>query len=106
MQVFRYQKKDGTVPVSEWLRSIRDKAMQARIRLRLQRLAAGNPGDFKSIGHGLSELRLHFGSGFRVYFAQRGSSLILLLCGGDKSTQQKDISTAKDYLQDWKERQK
>lgn len=106
MQWFRYQRRDGTVPFSGWLNGIRDKAVQARIRLRLQRLAAGNPGDIKAVGGGVSELRLHFGPGYRIYLAQRGSSWILLLCGGSKSSQRKDIQLAKDYLQDWKERQK
>lgn len=106
MKIFRYQRSDGTVPITEWLQSVRDKSMQARIRIGIQRLTAGNLGDMKSLGDGLSELRLHFGPGYRVYLSRRGSSWILLLCGGDKSTQQKDIAKAKSYLLDWKERQK
>lgn len=106
MQLYRYQRRDGRVPFSDWLNGIRDKRAQARIRLRLQRLAAGNLGDIKAVGDGVSELRLHFGPGYRVYVAQQDSCWILLLCGGDKSSQQKDIETAKRYLQDWRERQK
>ena len=106
MKLFRYQRQDGRVPFTDWLNGLRDKRAQARIRLRLQRLVAGNLGDIKAVGGGVSELRLQFGPGYRVYVAQHGSSWILLLCGGDKSSQQKDIETAKRYLQDWKERQK
>lgn len=105
MKLYRYQRKDGRVPFSDWLNGIRDKRAQARVRIRLQRLAAGNLGDMKPVGGGVSELRMHFGPGFRVYVAQQGSSWILLLCGGDKSSQRKDIETARSYLQDWKERQ-
>jgi len=106
MRLLRYQKKDGTVPFTDWLIGIRDKAVQARIRLRLKRLAAGNLGDIKPVGGGVSELRLHFGAGYRVYLVQHGSSWVLLLCGGTKSSQQKDIALAKHYMADWKERRK
>jgi len=106
MKLYRYQRENGRVPFSDWLNGIRDKGAQARIRIRLQRLVAGNPGDIRPVGKGVSELRLHFGPGYRVYLAQQGSSWILLLCGGDKSSQQKDIQTAKSYLTDWQERQK
>jgi len=73
-------------------------ATRERARSNLARLAAGNTGDIKTVGGGVSELRTHFGPGYRVYVAQQGSSWILLLCGGDKSSQQKDIETAKRYL--------
>jgi len=106
LKLFRYQRADGRVPFTEWLNALRDKHSQARIRVRLQRLAVGNFGDIKTLGGGVSELRMFFGPGYRVYLAQQGSSWLLLLCGGDKSSQQKDIETAKRYLQDWKERQK
>jgi len=66
-------------------------------------LAAGNPGDVKSVGEGVSELRIDYGPGYRVYFQQRGAILILLLCGGDKRTQDKDIRKAKNLAKDWKE---
>lgn len=106
MELLRYQRLNGQVPFSDWLNGLTDKRGQARIRLRLQRLAAGNPGDIKPVGEGVSELRLHFGPGYRVYYARHGTSWILLLCGGDKSSQQQDIETAKRYLRDWKEQQK
>jgi putative addiction module killer protein len=105
IKIFRYQRADGSEPFSEWLQSFRDKAIQARIRVRIQRITAGNLGDIKPVGGGVSELRMHFGSGYRVYLAQHGKSMILLLCGGDKSSQQKDIELAQTYLTDWKERQ-
>ena len=106
IQIFRYQRADGSEPFSEWLNSFRDKATQARIRVRLQRIAAGNLGDVKSVGSGVSELRMPFGSGYRVYLAQQDKTWVLLLCGGDKSSQQKDIALAQSYWSDWKERQK
>jgi putative addiction module killer protein len=80
---------------SDWLRRLRDSQARARIAARVRRLAFGNPGDVRSVGEGISELRIHYGPGYRVYYVQRGAVLILLLCGGDKSTQDKDIETAK-----------
>jgi putative addiction module killer protein len=106
MKLLRYQREDGKVPFSDWLNGLRDKRAQAQVRVRLQRLAAGNLGDIKAVGGGVSELRIHLGPGYRVYLAQRGESWILLLSGGDKSSQQKDIETARHYLRDWKERQR
>ena len=106
MRLFRYQRSDGSEPFTEWLNGVRDKATQARIRVRLQRLAAGNPGDVKPIGGGVSELRFQFGAGYRIDLSQQGATWILLLCGGDKSSQQRDIAKAQSYLEDWKARQK
>jgi putative addiction module killer protein len=80
---------------TRWLRSLRDEEARARIAARVRRLAFGNPGDVKPVGKGISELRIHLGPGYRVYFVQRGQVLIVLLCGGDKSTQQSDIAAAK-----------
>ncbi|MBT9332681.1 type II toxin-antitoxin system RelE/ParE family toxin [Paracidobacterium acidisoli] len=80
---------------SVWLRGLRDAQARARIAARIRRLAFGNPGDVKPVGDGVSELRIHYGPGYRVYFIQRGTVLIVLLCGGDKSTQDKDIEAAK-----------
>ena len=69
--------------------------------MRLQRLANGNAGDVAPVGEGISELRIHYGPGYRIYFQQRGDILILLLCGGDKSTQDRDIKTAKQIADQW-----
>lgn len=79
---------------SNWLSSLRDARAKAEIARRVRRLALGNPGDVKPVGEGVSELRIHYGPGYRVYFVQRGSLLIVLLCGGDKSAQAKDIALA------------
>ncbi|WP_131111805.1 type II toxin-antitoxin system RelE/ParE family toxin [Sulfuricystis thermophila] len=79
---------------AEWLDGLRDIQGRARIQARIERLAAGNPGDVEPVGEGVSELRIDYGPGYRVYFKQRGRKLIILLAGGDKSTQAKDIKTA------------
>jgi putative addiction module killer protein len=80
----------------DWLNDLRDRGARARIIIRIRRLANGNPGgDHQSVGEGVEEMRLHFGPGYRVYYIQRRSVLVVLLCGGDKSTQAKDISRAK-----------
>jgi len=84
-----------------WLRSLRDARARARIVARIDRMAAGNLGDAKPIGGGLSEIRIHYGPGYRVYFMQRGTALIVLLCGGDKRDQAKDIESARRIAQDW-----
>jgi len=77
-----------------WMAGLRDRQAKARILVRISRLANGNPGDVRPVGSGISELRLTFGPGYRIYYVQRGEQLIILLAGGDKSTQQKDIATA------------
>lgn len=84
-----------TETFSCWLKALRDAEAKARIAVRIRRLAFGNPGDVKPVGEGITELRIPYGPGYRVYFVQRGTVLIVLLCGGDKKTQQKDIATAK-----------
>jgi putative addiction module killer protein len=83
---------------SEWFSDLRDRAAKARIDIRIRRLSLGNPGDVKAVGDGVSELRIDYGPGYRLYFAQRGLNLILLLAGGNKSTQEKDIKTAKEIV--------
>lgn len=85
-----------------WLSGLRDRRAVARIVARLDRMAAGNPGDVQPVGEGVSELRINYGPGYRVYFIQRGPVLIILLCGGDKSTQSKDIRQAKVLAEEWK----
>ncbi len=79
---------------AKWIDNLRDVKARARILVRIERLAAGNPGDVKPVGEGVSELRITYGPGYRVYFKQQGHELIILLAGGDKSTQSKDISAA------------
>ncbi|SFE95047.1 type II toxin-antitoxin system RelE/ParE family toxin [Roseivivax sediminis] len=87
----------------EWLSGLKDGQAVARIAVRLDRLAAGNPGKVKPVGNGVSELKIDYGPGYRVYFMQRGSIVILLLCGGDKSSQRRDIKTAKALAEKWKD---
>lgn len=77
-----------------WLDGLRDIHARARVQARIERLAAGNPGDVKPVGDGVSELRIDYGPGYRVYFRKRGRELIILLAGGDKSSQAGDIKTA------------
>jgi putative addiction module killer protein len=86
-----------------WFSRLKDKRAVAKIGARIDRLAAGNPGDVKPIGNGLSEMRIDYGPGYRVYYMQRGQIVIILLCGGDKSTQDRDIAQAKDLAEDWKD---
>jgi putative addiction module killer protein len=83
-----------TIEYSEWFDGLRDRQAQARINSRIRRLSLGNPGDVRPVGHGVSELRIEHGPGYRVYFVQHGAALVVLLAGGDKRTQDRDIQTA------------
>ena len=105
VQVFRYQTANGQEPLTEWLRSLRDKQAQAKVRIRIKRIEAGNFGDCESVGDGVFELREHLGAGYRVYFGRHGQLIVILLSGGSKKTQAMDINMAKDYWADWKRRQ-
>ena len=78
----------------QWLDGLRDFKARARVQARIERLVAGNPGDVEPVGEGVSELRIDYGPGYRVYFKKRGRELIILLAGGDKATQPKDIKVA------------
>ena len=89
-----------------WLASLRDRVAVARVLARLDRLAAGNPGDVRPVGGGVSELRIDHGPGLRVYYLQYGITLVVLLCGGDKSTQPDDIQRARELAQQWKKGQR
>ena len=88
----------------DWLTQLADSRAQARIAVRINRLAAGNFGDCKSLRQGLFELRIDWGPGYRVYYAMIGPACVLLLCGGDKRKQSADIARALEYLNDYKER--
>jgi putative addiction module killer protein len=92
-----------TETFQKWRTSLTDAKVLGLIASRLDRLAFGHPGDAQPIGEGISELRIHYGPGYRVYFQQRGNTIIVLLCGGDKSTQAKDIKTAKRLASEWSE---
>jgi putative addiction module killer protein len=99
-----YCAADGRVPIVEWRDRLRDPIARARIVSRLDRLAVGLRGDWRSLGGGIYELRIDHGPGYRVYYAQEGTCVILLLCGGDKRTQWKDIEIAHAYWKDYKAR--
>ncbi|MEQ1910314.1 MAG: type II toxin-antitoxin system RelE/ParE family toxin [Vicinamibacterales bacterium] len=90
----------STETFDEWLRHLQDRKGRARILARLESTQLGNLGDVKSLGEGLREMRIHTGPGYRIYFAQRGRALLLLLCGGDKATQARDITKAHHILKD------
>lgn len=94
----------GKTPFLDWLGSLRDIKARGKIRTRLDRVQVGNLGDYRSVGKGVWELKIDYGPGYRVYFGQIGSTVILLLCGGDKSTQQQDISKAQEYWADYERR--
>ena len=102
--VLTYETTDGRVPFNEWLEALRDRKARAIIRVRLNRIRLGLLGDSKSVGGGVSELRVAFGAGYRIYYGQAGDRIIVLLCGGDKSSQTKDISKAKEYWNDYRRR--
>jgi putative addiction module killer protein len=104
VELRRYARADGCEPFTEWFASLRDKVAQARILNRLLQVEAGNFGDVASVGDGVSELRVHVGAGYRVYFGQHGKAVVVLLCGGDKSHQVADVRRAKQYWLELKTR--
>ena len=85
-----------------WLRKLNDRRAAARVLVRIERLAAGNPGDVKPVGHGVSELRIDYGPGYRVYYGREGDAIVILLCGGDKRSQARDIERAEAYWRDYR----
>jgi putative addiction module killer protein len=90
-----------TEAYQKWLLELRDSRARARVVVRVKRLIEGNPGDVEPVGDGVSEMRIHYGPGYRVYYKDTGKEIILLLCGGDKTTQQKDIKTAKQLAKEY-----
>jgi putative addiction module killer protein len=86
-----------------WLIDLKDVRARARIEVRIRRMSLGNPGDVKPVGAGVSEMRVDYGPGYRVYFMQRGLVVIVLLCGGEKSTQARDIARAKSIAAQWRD---
>jgi putative addiction module killer protein len=99
-----YATSDGTKPFQEWIDSLKDREAQARVLVRMERVRLGMLGDWKSIGDSVFELRIGVGPGYRVYFGQDGKSIVILLCGGSKATQRKDIANAKKYWIDYRSR--
>lgn len=103
-EIQEYITENGRNLFKEWLSSLPNAKTRARIRERLDRVGLGNFGDSKFVGNGVFELRITFGPGYRVYFGQRGNTLIILLCGGDKDTQKADIERARLYWSDYRRR--
>jgi putative addiction module killer protein len=97
-----FRGSDGKVPFEVWLDDLGDKRAVARILARLARVRLGNLGDCKPVGEGVSESRVDYGPGYRVYFGQKGRTLVVLLCGGDKRTQNRDVRLAKRFWQEFK----
>ena len=104
LDIREYLTPDGKAPFTEWLNGLRDRQTRARSRARLNRVRLGNFGDCKPVGEGVFELRMTFGAGYRVYYARGHEHLILLLGGGDKSTQARDIEKAKVAWADYRSR--
>lgn len=104
LEIRHYVSKAGKDVFETWLSQLADIRAQAKIDVRINRLALGNFGDCKSLRQGLFEMRVDWGPGYRVYYAMLGKERVLLLCGGDKRTQASDINQALQYLQDYKER--
>ncbi len=104
-EIRQYQTTDGQFPFRTWFNSLRDTTIQNRIRARLMRVKAGHFGDHKYVGQGVLELRLHFGPGYRIYYGEQENTIVLLLCAGDKNSQQKDIQKAVLYWNDFKRRE-
>ena len=104
-EIREYLEPDGKCPFRNWLRSLKNVSARARIRVRINRIRLGNFGDCKSVGGGVSEFRINYGPGYRVYFGRVGEKLVLLLCGGSKKNQENDIKDAKEYWYDYKRRE-
>jgi len=99
-EIRKYRRPDGVAPFDRWMAKLRDRRAKARILVQLDRLKLGLPGDWKPLGEGVFELRIFEGKGYRVYFAREGQAVVILLCGGDKSTQGRDVELAKTYWQE------
>jgi putative addiction module killer protein len=102
--VLDYTTEDGRNPFRQWLAKLRDIKAVARVQARLERLTVGNFGDARAVGKGVNELRIPYGPGYRVYFARNENKVVVLLCGGDKSSQSSDIRQAQAYWADFKRR--
>lgn len=101
IELLEYLTESGRNPFRKWLEGLRDRQARAKIRVRLNRIRLGNFGDCKSVGGGVSELRIPYGPGYRVYFGRRSKKVVILLYGGHKKTQSKDIALAQEYWADY-----
>jgi putative addiction module killer protein len=104
--VLHYQTAARRIPYQEWFDSLTDRLVKAAVLARVNRLRLGTFGDWESVGDGVSELRIHFGAGYRIYFGRHGQEVVILLAGGDKRSQDADIKTAKRYWKDYETRTK
>jgi putative addiction module killer protein len=105
-RVLFYETLGGACPFNEWLTSLRDREARKRIVKRIARLRGGNPGDYKTVDEGVYELRIDYGPGYRLYVALAGAQIVVLLCGGDKTTQQHDIDQAHAAWREYQNRAK
>ena len=105
-QIRLFRTENGIEPFAKWMDNLKDKGVRDRISTRIHRLKNGNYGDYEPVGEGVYELRFFFGAGYRVYFAEQEDNVIILLCGGDKSTQNQDIKKAHVYWREYKENEK
>ncbi|MGA3345543.1 MAG: type II toxin-antitoxin system RelE/ParE family toxin [Terracidiphilus sp.] len=105
IELVYYRDENGRSPFIEWITALRDKMAKSRIATRLRQIESGNFGDAKPVGEGVTELRIHVGAGYRVYCGRHDQHWVVLLCGGDKHTQSKDIARAKTIWAEWKRRQ-
>ena len=106
IEIELYETSTGRCPFDDWFESLREPHTRAKILTRFDRLKLGNFGDCKVLSDGIAELRIHYGPGIRIYYSKIGNKIILLLCGGDKSSQIKDINKAKEYLKEYHSREK
>ena len=104
-EIQNYLTAEGRSPYEEWLDALRDTKARDKIDNRLRRVQLGNLGDYAGVGEGVFELRIDYGPGYRIYFGQVGTTIVLLLCGGDKSTQRQDIREAQKYWRDYERRE-
>jgi hypothetical protein len=100
-EIQRYVTPDGKIPFDQWYESLSDAKTQYKIDARIERIALGNLGDYRFLGAGVYEFRINYGPGYRLYFGQIGLKIVLLLFGGDKSTQKQDIRQAQEYWKDY-----
>jgi putative addiction module killer protein len=104
ISILHYRTIEGRFPYREWVESIADNAARAAVLARVDRLTFGTFGDWKAVGEGVCELRIHLGAGYRVYFGRDGKTVVILLCGGEKRSQDTDIRRAKRYWKDYEAR--
>lgn len=99
--IYKYRDATGKIPYDQWISRLRDQRARMRVKIRIDRLSLGLEGDWKAVGEGVRELRITEGKGYRIYYAWDGDSVVILLCGGNKSSQKKDIEAAKSFWRDY-----